>query len=434
MDLLRKEMERKKRALAQAKSSMVGAEATVSGTRTDDSSSGAEAATAAAGTSARFLNASQLRKRQEEEEEKLRRTTGSKRARTDGPPAQQPQQQQRRLPPPSERHPATAPSTARNSSDAERSNPMPEKGKSTAPVEFSKRPEAAASVAASSPSEATSPGPRKGAASDASEPARDEEGISASLRSLGLPVRLFGEVGESGGDRRLERLRQALRLQQSALQSLSEKQEFRLGAGHGIRNPFLAKRGGGTAEARPAAAAAKRALAEDGDGGDVDDGGGDDDDPHKRIYRYLKSLLVQWERDLSLRPEPVKLSVSGKKETNTLQQCKDYIAPLFKLLKKRQLEGSLTANLLKIVDYCQRDEFVLANDAYMDVAIGRAAWPIGVTQVGIHSRTGRSKIESSNVAHVMNSELQRKYLTSVKRLMTYAQTKSAADPSKKVLN
>lgn len=73
-----------------------------------------------------------------------------------------------------------------------------------------------------------------------------------------------------------------------------------------------------------------------------------------------------------------------------------------------------------------------AHDTYIDISIGRAAWPIGVTMVGIHQRTGRAKIESSNVAHVMNSELQRKYLTSVKRLMTYAQKKSSADPSKMV--
>ena len=73
-----------------------------------------------------------------------------------------------------------------------------------------------------------------------------------------------------------------------------------------------------------------------------------------------------------------------------------------------------------------------ANDTYIDISIGRAAWPIGVTMVGIHARTGRAKIESSNVAHVMNSELQRKYLTSVKRLMSYAQKKSNADPSKMV--
>ena len=55
--------------------------------------------------------------------------------------------------------------------------------------------------------------------------------------------------------------------------------------------------------------------------------------------------------------------------------------------------------------------------------------------VGIHARSGRAKIEAANVAHVMNSELHRKYLTSVKRLMTYAQKKADnVDPSKKVLN
>lgn len=65
--------------------------------------------------------------------------------------------------------------------------------------------------------------------------------------------------------------------------------------------------------------------------------------------------------------------------------------------------------------------------------IGRAAWPIGVTMVGIHARSGRAKIASSNVAHVMNSELQRKYLTSVKRLLTFDQKRRVdVDPSKKV--
>ena len=94
----------------------------------------------------------------------------------------------------------------------------------------------------------------------------------------------------------------------------------------------------------------------------------------------------------------------------------------------------MTMHLLNIVSNCQKGEFVKANDAYMDVAIGRAAWPIGVTMVGIHARSGRARIESSNVAHVMNSELQRKYLTSVKRLMTYWQRvmKDVA-PSKKVM-
>jgi pre-mRNA-splicing factor 18 len=45
--------------------------------------------------------------------------------------------------------------------------------------------------------------------------------------------------------------------------------------------------------------------------------------------------------------------------------------------------------------------FVQANDAYLEMAIGNAPWPIGVTMVGIHARTGREKISSRNVAHVL---------------------------------
>jgi len=118
-----------------------------------------------------------------------------------------------------------------------------------------------------------------------------------------------------------------------------------------------------------------------------------------------------------------------------MQQCRDYINPLFKQCKKREVDEGQLQNILKIIDFCIEGEFVKAHDAYMDVAIGRAAWPIGVTMVGIHARTGRSKIESQNVAHVMNSELQRKYLTSIKRLMTFAQSKRPdIHPSKKVVN
>lgn len=51
-----------------------------------------------------------------------------------------------------------------------------------------------------------------------------------------------------------------------------------------------------------------------------------------------------------------------------------------------------------------------ANDKYLEMAIGNAAWPIGVTMVGIHARTGREKISDKNVAHVLNDEIQRKYI------------------------
>lgn len=71
-----------------------------------------------------------------------------------------------------------------------------------------------------------------------------------------------------------------------------------------------------------------------------------------------------------------------------------------------------------------------ASDAYLQMAIGNSPWPIGVTMVGIHARTGREKIFSKNVAHVMNDETQRKYIQALKRLMTKCQEYYPTDPSR----
>lgn len=43
--------------------------------------------------------------------------------------------------------------------------------------------------------------------------------------------------------------------------------------------------------------------------------------------------------------------------------------------------------------------------------------------MGIHERSAREKIFSSQVAHVLNDEAQRKWVQSLKRLMTFAETK-----------
>lgn len=40
---------------------------------------------------------------------------------------------------------------------------------------------------------------------------------------------------------------------------------------------------------------------------------------------------------------------------------------------------------------------VQAHEEYLRTAIGNAPWPIGLTMVGIHERTGREKIMSNKV-------------------------------------
>jgi pre-mRNA-splicing factor 18 len=123
-------------------------------------------------------------------------------------------------------------------------------------------------------------------------------------------------------------------------------------------------------------------------------------------------------------------SVSGRKATLTHKQCKDYIRPLFKLLKKNKVPVDIFVQIKAIVEFCEQREYVKANDCYLQIAIGNSAWPIGVTSVGIHMRTGRERIQSDRNVHVMNNEVQKKYITNIRRLITYAQTKFPTDPSK----
>lgn len=279
--------------------------------------------------------------------------------------------------------------------------------------------------------------------------------IVSALRSMGLPVRLFGED--------LDDIRQ--RLDKSTLEyehmraGKSEQSEFLLDKQHRPsaattgkqqqqlqqrqQQPIIQKQGSNNNNSNNNNAKKKNTLNNKQreellkyiEPKNENMTMKDDEDSMRLIYNFFKALLLRWELDLEKRSEDVCSSSSGIRETRTFKQCQDYIRPLFQRCRTNQLEDNIVAPLKKIVDFARSGEFVKAHDAYMDVAIGRSAWPIGVTMVGIHARSGRAKIESANVAHVMNSELQRKYLTSIKRLLSYYQNiRTDVPPSKKVLN
>ena len=95
------------------------------------------------------------------------------------------------------------------------------------------------------------------------------------------------------------------------------------------------------------------------------------------------------------------------------------------------MPGDIERALWCIVKAMKARNYREAGDLYVRVAIGNAAWPIGVTMVGIHERAHRSKITETiqSGAHVMQDEQTRKYLQSVKRLITFAQRKYPTAPS-----
>ncbi|ORZ39289.1 Prp18 domain-domain-containing protein [Catenaria anguillulae PL171] len=151
------------------------------------------------------------------------------------------------------------------------------------------------------------------------------------------------------------------------------------------------------------------------------------------VYVYLKRMLEDWEQELATRPDHIRRSVQGKHEATKFVQTKDNLKPFFKLLKRKAVDNDVMEKIADILKNVQRREYVRANDHYLQLSIGNAPWPIGVTMVGIHERSAREKISSHQVAHALNDETQRKWIQSVKRIMTFAQHKYPPDDPAKMV-
>lgn len=62
------------------------------------------------------------------------------------------------------------------------------------------------------------------------------------------------------------------------------------------------------------------------------------------------------------------------------------------------------------------------------------AWPIGVTMVGIHERSAREKLhQSDQQAHILSDEITRKFLQSIKRCLSFAQTRWPPDDQLQIM-
>ncbi|XP_059660498.1 uncharacterized protein LOC132306915 [Cornus florida] len=266
------------------------------------------------------------------------------------------------------------------------------------------------------------------------------------LRFLKQPVTLFGEDDEA----RLDRLKYVLK---AGLFELDDSDMT-----EGQTNDFLRdivelkkRQKTGISSDRKRKAAEDAGEDKDGGGGDDDmsgDGGSSDMEHDKDLKRmktkfeelcdedkilvFFKRLLNEWNQELHEMTETEKRTAKGKSMVATFKQCARYLNPLFKFCRKKVLPDDIRQALMVMVDFCMKRDYLAAMDHYIKLAIGNAPWPIGVTMVGIHERSAREKIYTNSVAHIMNDETTRKYLQSIKRLMTFCQRRYPTMPSKAV--
>ena len=151
----------------------------------------------------------------------------------------------------------------------------------------------------------------------------------------------------------------------------------------------------------------------------------------KKVLDWLENLLQDWLDEVNILE---KKNAHERALYAAAKECETQIEPLFQELRKKTLSENILTHLEQIIKECNAREYRKAFDRYIDLTIGNAPWPIGVTMVGIHARSGREKISASKISHIMKDETVRAYLTSVKRLMSRCQAKYPPDAPSKRMN
>jgi len=148
------------------------------------------------------------------------------------------------------------------------------------------------------------------------------------------------------------------------------------------------------------------------------------------ISKFLRFILDSWGQELNARPLAEKTSQAGKHVSARYTSTRVNLKPLFRLLRKNNISRDILRQLKLIARDLVAKNYKDATSHYIEMSVGNAAWPIGVTMVGIHARTGREKISQNNIAHALNDETQRKYIQGIKRLITQFTHMFPTDPSR----
>jgi len=295
----------------------------------------------------------------------------------------------------------------------------------------------------------------------------DREELKCRLRELGYPVTLFGE-GDAGRVLRLRKLELAREQDVYAtgstnIMQLVDKIASRMGedAAYQVEEDaeelaeetrrktaaaVAASKGSGdiVASARAAGGAASFSKEQGKAGGaavskstsgksvDVDDDsdideGVKDDEFADVVARWLRNSLREWETAIrergALGDHDRAAEAELKREKGSYRQSKQYLRPLRQALRDGSVHPGIVKQLGGIAQKAEARDYTLAKEAYMKLAIGSNPWPIGVTFVTFHDRANRHKIGEEACAHILNDETTRKYIQTVKRLLTFCETR-----------
>eukprot|EP00933_Yihiella_yeosuensis_P044153 TRINITY_DN39242_c0_g1_i1.p1 TRINITY_DN39242_c0_g1~~TRINITY_DN39242_c0_g1_i1.p1 ORF type:complete len:417 (-),score=141.59 TRINITY_DN39242_c0_g1_i1:67-1317(-) len=147
------------------------------------------------------------------------------------------------------------------------------------------------------------------------------------------------------------------------------------------------------------------------------------------VRAWVRKTQKAWEKEIADRPEEEKKKATVKAEIAAHRQVRRDVRPLQKRLRLYVLESELLDKIFPIIKQANDREYREAASAYLDLSIGKAAWPVGIgcggsmlmeDAIGLHDRFNRNE-QVKDIAYLLNDDVTRKFVQALKRLMNMAQ-------------
>jgi len=157
------------------------------------------------------------------------------------------------------------------------------------------------------------------------------------------------------------------------------------------------------------------------------------------IRAWARKALKAWEKEIAEKPDEEKKTARCKTEVAAHRQVRRDVRPLQKRLRMYVMDEWLLGKIHHIIQFADEREYRNASEAYLDLSIGKAAWPVGIgcggsmlmeDAIGLHDRFNRMA-NVKDIAFALNDDVTRKFVQALKRLMNVAQRYwPPSDPSK----
>lgn len=137
------------------------------------------------------------------------------------------------------------------------------------------------------------------------------------------------------------------------------------------------------------------------------------------VLNMIKTILEMWRKKLDEMTDQEKKEFEAKQFIKQYNEAKDNLTPLIRRLEKNDTPLNILGSLYKIFKHVEAKEYLLANDTYLNLAIGNSPWINDTGATSIHERSTRERMDERHSKTQVLNEKQRKYIQSVKRLISF---------------